>query len=64
MAIEIKSTQEAHSKDTKGLKALAEEHPEARLILISQDVYPRQHNNIEIMPVKHFLNELWSGKII
>lgn len=64
VAIEIKSTREAQSKDTKGLKAFSEEHPEARLILISQDVYPRLHNGIEIMPVTHFLKQLWSGTII
>lgn len=64
VAIEIKSTKEAQTKDMKGLRTFSEEHPQARLILVSQDANPRIHNGIEIMPVKYFLSQLWSGKII
>lgn len=64
VAVEIKSTKEARPKDMKGLKAFSEEHPQARLILVSQDANPRVHDGIEIMPVKYFLSQLWSGKIV
>ena len=64
VAIEIKSTKEAQSKDTKGLKVFSEEHPQARLILVSHDARPRLHNGVEVMPVKYFLSQLWSGKIV
>ena len=64
VAIEIKSTKEAQSKDMKGLKVFSEEHPQARLILVSHDARPRLHNGVEVMPVKYFLSQLWSGKIV
>ncbi|MDR1882165.1 MAG: AAA family ATPase [Prevotella sp.] len=63
VAIEIKSAAEAQPKHWKGLKIFAEEHPAARLILVSLDSKPRRSDNIEIMPAKYFLQQLWQGKI-
>ncbi|MCE5204944.1 MAG: AAA family ATPase [Porphyromonadaceae bacterium] len=60
-AIEIKSSNEVQSHHTKGLKAFSEEFPDARLILVSLDKYPRQLNNVEIYPATQFLSKMWKG---
>ncbi len=63
VAIEFKSTSEVKSKHLRGLKAFKEEHPDARLIIVSLDPQPRIFNDVEVMPVTHFLGQLWQGKI-
>lgn len=63
VGIEFKSCQEVQSRHLRGLKAFGEEHPDARLIIVSMDVAPRIMNNVEIMPANHFLKQLWDGKI-
>ncbi len=60
-AIETKSSGEVQSHHTKGLKAFSEEFPDARLIVVSLDKYPRRMNNIEIYPALQFLSMLWNG---
>jgi len=64
MAIEIKSSKNVESHDTKGLKAFGEEYPEAKLVLISMEDTPRKLNGIEVWPATQFLNRLWAGKIL
>lgn len=63
VAIEVKSSANVVSADTKGLRAFSEEHPQARLIVVSMEQHPRKHNDIEIWPATDFLKHLWSGKI-
>ncbi|MDR3094102.1 MAG: DUF4143 domain-containing protein [Bacteroidales bacterium] len=63
VAIEIKSTGEVQSQHLKGLKTFAEEHPQARLIMVSLDKTPRLSNGVEVMPVEYFLKNWWDGKI-
>ena len=64
MAIEIKSSKNVESHDTKGLKAFGEEHPETKLVLISMEDTPRKLNGIEVWPATQFLSRLWAGKIL
>jgi len=64
VAIEIKSCDEVQSRHLKGLKAFSEEHPNARLIVVSLDPNPRRTNNVEIYPAMEFLRKLWHGEII
>ena len=64
VAIEVKSSDNVTSHDTKGLKAFSEEHPDARLILLSMETMPRKLNGIEIWPVEQFLPRLWARKIL
>ena len=64
VAVEVKSSKSIASNDTKGLKAFGEEHPEAKLILLSLEERPRKLGNIEIWPVCDFLQRLWANKII
>ena len=63
VAIEFKSCSEVQSKHLRGLKAFSEEHPCARLIIVSLDSAPRIFNDVEVMPANHFLQELWQGHI-
>ena len=64
VAIEFKSCREVQSKHLRGLKAFKEEHPQARLIVVSLDTAPRLFNDVEVMPATDFLKELWKGNII
>ena len=60
VAIEIKSSEEVQSNHTKGLKAFSEEFPDARLVIVSMDKYPRRMNNVESYPALQFLSMLWN----
>jgi predicted AAA+ superfamily ATPase len=64
VAIEFKSCEEVKSRHIKGLKAFQEEFPQAKLIAVSLDKYPRTMNGVEIIPAKEFLKMLWDGKIV
>ena len=64
VAIEVKSYDHVVSSDTKGLKAFSEEHPDAKLVMLSMEARPRVLNGIEIWPVEQFLPRLWAMKII
>ena len=63
VAIEIKSSQEVRNNQLGGLRSFATDYPEARLIMVSLDKNRRRHENIEIIPVREFLTDLWNGKI-
>lgn len=64
VAIEVKSSRNVGSRDTKGLKAFSEEYHEAKLYLLSLEDRPRKFNGVEVWPVDQFFKRLWSGKII
>ena len=64
VAIEVKSSKNVGSHDTKGLKAFSEEYPEAKLYLLSLEDRPRKFNGVEVWPVEQFFKRLWSGKNI
>jgi predicted AAA+ superfamily ATPase len=64
LAIEVKATDNVQNKHLKGLKQFAEDYNVERLIVVSKDKYHRKINNIEIMPIEMFLDELWSNNLI
>lgn len=64
VAIEVKSSDNVVSNDTKGLKAFSEEHPNTKLIMLSMEDRPRMLNGIEVWPVTQFLQRLWSRKVL
>jgi uncharacterized protein len=64
VAIEVKATTQANPRHMKGLKQFAEEYKTQKLILISNDPYPRQIENILILPWQIFLDRLWLGDMI
>ncbi len=64
IAIEIKSTDEVQTKHKKNLKVFAEEHPDARKIIVSLDKMTREANGIEMIYVLDFFKMLWDGEIV
>ncbi len=64
VAVEVKSTPLATIRHFKGLNSFADEYKVKRIILVTNDPYPRQVDKISIMPWKIFLERLWSGEII
>ncbi len=64
VAIEVKSTEMATHRHFKGLKSFAEEYSVKKLIMVTNDPYPRKINDILILPWSVFLEKLWGGEII
>ncbi|MBR7066798.1 MAG: ATP-binding protein [Bacteroidales bacterium] len=64
VAIEVKAATSISSRDTRGLRAFGEEHPNAKLYLLSQEERPRKLNGIEVWPVQQFLQRLWAGEVV
>ncbi|MFH1083409.1 MAG: AAA family ATPase [Pseudomonadota bacterium] len=63
VAIEVKGSSRIHSKYTKGLRALLEEHNVKRAIVVSLERQPRRlDSSIEVLPWQMFLEMLWSGE--
>lgn len=63
IAIEIKSVEEVLPRHLKGLKAFAEDYPNARTIIISLDPINRKVGNIECLYLTDFFKALWKGEI-
>lgn len=63
VAIEIKSSEQVKTSHKAGLKAFKDEHPDCRLILVSNDPITRVSGDIELINVADFLKSLWSGGI-
>lgn len=69
VAIEAKISEQVHQQDLRGLIAFAEEHPQTRAIVVSQDRNVRKlkvHDKLTvlILPWQMFLEQLWNGEII
>jgi predicted AAA+ superfamily ATPase len=64
VALEVKSTNMINPRHLKGLKSFSEEYKAKKLIVVSTDPYPRQINDITVLPWNIFLEKLWSGEII
>ena len=63
-AIEVKGSQRIHSKHTRGLRALMEEHTVSRAVIVSLEKQPRKiDSSIEVLPWQIFLEALWSGEL-
>lgn len=64
VAIEIKSATQVRTTHLRGLKAFGQEHPSAKLIVVSNDSAPRIMDGVAILPVKTFLQQLWADQIV
>jgi uncharacterized protein len=64
VAVEVKATPLANQRHLTGLKNFADEYPSKYKILVTTDPYPRQVNDIMILPWKVFLEKLWANEII
>ncbi|MCB4756334.1 MAG: ATP-binding protein [Elusimicrobia bacterium] len=63
LALEIKASSRVHEGETRSLAALLEDGPVKNCVVVSMEKEPRRvDKNIEILPWKVFLEELWSGR--
>lgn len=62
IAIEAKAAVRIGSRHLKGLRTLAQDHPEVRrrLVVCLEPRAMKTDDGIEILPVRHFLDELWT----
>lgn len=65
ISIEVKASRNPQSRDYKGLLALEEDVQLQRKIVVCQSPVPmKTPDGVEIMPISHFLNQLWQGHIL
>jgi len=64
VAVEVKSTDQVNPRHLKGLIRFAEEYSVQKLILVSNDPFPRQIGEVMVLPWRIFLDRLWAGEII
>ncbi|MBN3038477.1 MAG: ATP-binding protein [Candidatus Omnitrophica bacterium] len=64
IAIEIKGVRRVDKTDTKGLEAFTQKYSPKRSIIVCNENEKRIRGEIEILPWKVFLHELWAGKIL
>jgi uncharacterized protein len=64
VAIEVKSTSNAQRRHTRGLEQFGAEFSAKKLLLVTNDPWPRKIGEVQVMPWKAFLEDLWQGKII
>lgn len=64
VAIEVKSASRISERDEKGLRALREDVPlKRRIVVCNESAERRSDSGVEIMPVERFLAYLWNGEI-
>lgn len=59
-AIEVKASGNVGLNDLRGLRALREERKLKRFLIVALVEKPRRLDFVEVLPYKHFLNELWA----
>jgi len=65
VAIEVKGTGRVSDRDAKGIRALAQEVPLRRKIIVCNESDRRLLDaGIEVFPLQLFLSELWEGRIV
>ncbi|MBE3113755.1 MAG: DUF4143 domain-containing protein [Actinobacteria bacterium] len=62
LALEIKLGKMVHDIDLRSLKTLREDGKVKHLLVVSQEKYPRDIDDIKIIPWKIFLEMLWAGE--
>ncbi len=61
IAIEVKGSEQIQERHLAGLYALGEEKKFKKKIVVSMDSRPRKIKDIEILPLKMFLEKLWDN---
>ncbi len=65
VAIEVKAAERITERAMKGLRALSEEVPLERKIVVSHEPHPwRTDDGIEVLPVEEFLRRLWRDELL
>jgi len=64
IGIEVKASERITDRDMKGLRALNEEVPLDRKLIVSHEKQAwRSDDGIEVLPVEEFLRLLWAGSL-
>ena len=63
IAIEVKGSDNVSAKHLKGLRALSEDIPQIKKIVVSLDPEPRKLEDTIIYPYRLFLEKLWNNEI-
>lgn len=63
-AIEVKAKETVSPRDVRSLRALAEERSLKRYVSVSLETRPRRLLGIALMPVREFLEALWSEEFV
>lgn len=63
-AIEVKGSNRVDNRELRSLKAFIEEFSPRLALVVCNEQEERVVDQIRIMPWRHFLNELWEGRII
>jgi uncharacterized protein len=64
VAIEVKASGRVSDRDARGLNALSEDVRLQKRIIVCTELEPRLlDNGIEVLPVAHFLNQLWADAV-
>jgi predicted AAA+ superfamily ATPase len=61
-AVEVKAKETVSPQDVKSLRALAEERKLKRYVCVSLEARPRRVDGLALVPVREFLDALWSGE--
>ena len=65
LGVEVKATERVTAKAMKGLRALAEEIPLNRKVIVSHEKAAwRSEDGIEVLPVDEFLRVLWQDRLL
>ena len=65
VAIEVKAAERVTDRAMRGLRALAEEVPLERKVIVSHEPAAwRSEDGIEVLPVDEFLQTLWQDKLL
>lgn len=64
VALEVKGVNRIDKNDLKALMAFREEYSSKRSIIVCNEKEKRIYKNIEIIPYRMFLEELWGGEVI
>ena len=64
IAVEVKGASRVDQSELRGIRAFAEEYKPRRAIVVANEPRARQVGDIQILPWRRFLADLWAGKII
>lgn len=64
VAVEVKASARVSPGDLKGIRALSEDLPLRRKLVVSGEPHERWVDDIRILPHQTFLEELWSGALL
>jgi predicted AAA+ superfamily ATPase len=64
VAVEVKGGRMIQQRHLKGLRSFSEEYTVKKQIVVCNEPYPRQIDNILVLPWNIFLEKLWAGEII